>query len=145
MLKPKPCPFCGVDPKVFPTNPEVEGNAWGEVCCVNPQCSAQPHVRDGADVSDYRGSEAYKDEAIKRWNTRAVTECPCIDVTKFEMDCFKIWWKSNRYAHTDPKLIADSAYHAGWSRLFYQMQNLFKEKGEKQSEDRAVEGQTGCN
>lgn len=69
-LVPLPCPFCGVTPGVYPTRPDLEGNAWGEVQCVNDDCPAKPSVEDGADCSDNRGSDAYKQAAIKRWNTR---------------------------------------------------------------------------
>lgn len=67
----KPCPFCGHPPETFPKNPEVEGNAWGQVSCFNPKCVAQPTVSDGSDVADDRGSAAYIRLAIRRWNRRA--------------------------------------------------------------------------
>ena len=70
-MHPKPCPFCGAAPEVRPKDPETEGDAWGEVACVNPECPAQPSVQDGEDVADERGSDAYKAAAIKRWNRRA--------------------------------------------------------------------------
>lgn len=70
-LTPQPCPFCGKPPKVFPSKPEIEGNAWGAVECVNSLCPAQPIVRDDAQVADERGSGAYRDLAIERWNRRA--------------------------------------------------------------------------
>jgi hypothetical protein len=69
-LTPFPCPFCGRLPSVLPTRPDVEGNAWGAVQCMNERCPAQPTVRDGAQVADSRGSGAYRDLAIKRWNRR---------------------------------------------------------------------------
>lgn len=74
MTKPLPCPFCGVVPEVRPACPEKEGNAWGEVLCVNPECPAQPSVLDGVDVSDDRGSLAYIEAAIERWNRRFPTD-----------------------------------------------------------------------
>lgn len=75
MSTPKPCPFCGHKPYVGPRFPEKEGNAWGYVQCQNPECPTYDHgggvtVRDGADVCDERGSKAYKQLAIARWNQR---------------------------------------------------------------------------
>lgn len=67
-LKLLPCPFCGKTPIVVPINPEIEGNAWGEVKCVNKHCFAQPTVRDGCKVTD--DAIDYKKAAIKRWNRR---------------------------------------------------------------------------
>jgi hypothetical protein len=69
-LTPLPCPFCGKAPKVMPTRPDVEGNAWGAVICINQRCPAKPQVRDGSQIADSRGSGAYRDLAIKRWNRR---------------------------------------------------------------------------
>lgn len=69
-LKPKPCPFCGEPPKVSPDNPELTGNAWGEVRCINLDCPANPYVDDGEEIADERGSDKYKEAAIRRWNTR---------------------------------------------------------------------------
>lgn len=74
MTEPLPCPFCGLQPVIIPTDPAKEGNAWGEVRCVSSQCVAKPSVRDGVGVSDERGSDAYKEAAIKRWNTRATLD-----------------------------------------------------------------------
>jgi hypothetical protein len=68
---PLPCPFCGDEPGVLPVNPAREGSCWGEVRCMNAECPAQPRVRDDENVSDDRGSDAYKAAAIARWNTRA--------------------------------------------------------------------------
>uniref|UniRef100_A0A6H1ZSP7 Putative restriction alleviation protein n=1 Tax=viral metagenome TaxID=1070528 RepID=A0A6H1ZSP7_9ZZZZ len=70
MEQPLSCPFCGAIPSVFPISPINDGNAWGQVGCVNPECSAKPHVNDGEEISDERGSDVYKEIAIKRWNTR---------------------------------------------------------------------------
>ena len=64
------CPFCGEEPETFPKAPHNEGNAWGEVRCVNDECSAQPIVKDGEDVADSRGAEKYIELAVKRWNQR---------------------------------------------------------------------------
>lgn len=69
-LKPKPCPFCGGNPSLSPQNPDVEGDAWGEVSCENDKCYANPRVDDGQDCADSRGSGAYIDCAIRRWNKR---------------------------------------------------------------------------
>jgi hypothetical protein len=71
MVEPLPCPFCGKPPKVMPSNPDLDGNAWGAVQCVNGRCPAQPRVEDGSRQSDERGSAAYKAQAIRRWNRRA--------------------------------------------------------------------------
>lgn len=70
MASPLPCPFCGEIPEVYPKNPAEEGNAWGEVSCVNPRCVAQPSVQDGSKQADERGSAKYKQLAIRRWNRR---------------------------------------------------------------------------
>jgi len=67
MTKPLPC-LCGVVPEVHPLDPEIGGNAWGSVFCKNPDCPAQPIVNDGLNFSDDRGSDAYKEAAILRWN-----------------------------------------------------------------------------
>lgn len=77
-MKPLPCPFCGKNPRVFPTNPEREGNAWAAVECHNGRCPTHDRaggygvrVTDGTLQSDERGSDAYKQAAIARWNKRA--------------------------------------------------------------------------
>lgn len=67
---PLPCPFCGHKPFVGPTDPEKEGSAFGYVECRNKRCGANPRVDDGERISDERGSEAYKQAAILRWNRR---------------------------------------------------------------------------
>ncbi len=69
-LTPLPCPFCGVLPLVGPLNPKEEGGAWGVVECLNERCAVQPCCEDGEDCCDDRGSGAYKDAAIRRWNRR---------------------------------------------------------------------------
>jgi hypothetical protein len=69
--KPLPCPFCGFIPRIYPKHPEREGNAFGLVQCVNPECVAKPQVEDGEDIADDRGSDMYKEAAINRWNVRA--------------------------------------------------------------------------
>jgi hypothetical protein len=70
-LKPMACPFCGKTPKILPECPEEDGDAWGEVACVNKKCAVQPVCKDGCTVSDMRGPGRYKDIAILRWNFRA--------------------------------------------------------------------------
>jgi hypothetical protein len=70
-IQPKECPFCGELPAVYPIDPSKEGNAWGSVRCENAECPAQPSVDDGEAVADNRGSAAYKQAAILRWNRRA--------------------------------------------------------------------------
>jgi len=70
-LTPLPCPFCGKKPRLMPSNPELEGNACGQVVCVNRRCHAQPSVLDEQQCADNRGSGAYIDCAIRRWNKRA--------------------------------------------------------------------------
>ena len=65
-----PCPFCGKFPKITPTNPKLDGNAWAAVQCVNSKCAAKPRVEDGAKICDERGSDAYKALAVRRWNRR---------------------------------------------------------------------------
>ncbi len=70
MTTPLPCPFCGTVPAVLPLNPKEEGNCWGRVVCLNYDCPAGPSVRDAEEVNDERGSDAYKEAAIKRWNCR---------------------------------------------------------------------------
>jgi hypothetical protein len=73
-----PCPFCGsTSLEILPEDPDSEGNAWGAVQCVNLDCptydgfrSHGVRVGDGQDVSDERGSDAYKSQAIAAWNRR---------------------------------------------------------------------------
>lgn len=71
LLIPLNCPFCGVAPVVGPADPDLEGNAWGWVQCLNEGCAVQPSVLDGETCADQRGSGAYIDCAIQRWNKRA--------------------------------------------------------------------------
>lgn len=68
------CPFCGDEPRILPENPEVEGNAFARVCCINTNCQGMPSVHDGELSCDDRGSDQYKLCAIKRWNSRANSE-----------------------------------------------------------------------
>jgi hypothetical protein len=73
---PRPCPFCGASPEVGPADPKREGDAWGYVQCVNPDCATfnsglRGHgirIEDGEDVADDRGSAAYIQCAVRRWN-----------------------------------------------------------------------------
>lgn len=73
-----PCPFCGsTDLEILPEDPSRDGDAWGAVQCVNVDCSTYDilkshgvRVEDGQDVSDERGSDAYKSAAIAAWNRR---------------------------------------------------------------------------
>ena len=67
----KPCPFCGSQPRVGPTDPHVSGDALGFVECCNAECPVLPYCGDGEDVVDDRGSDEYKAAAIRRWNRRA--------------------------------------------------------------------------
>ena len=70
-LVPLPCPFCGTKPKLAPQNPDEDGNAWGEVYCASSRCAVAPSVNDGQECADERGTGAYMDCAIRRWNKRA--------------------------------------------------------------------------
>jgi len=70
-LVPLPCPFCGRKPRLAPQDPANDGNAWGEVYCWYSRCAVNPSVKDGQDCSDDRGTGAYMDCAIRRWNKRA--------------------------------------------------------------------------
>lgn len=70
-ITPLPCPFCGAKPRLLPSDPETFGDAWGRVACMSAKCHAQPDVLDGATSADDRGSGAYIDLAIKKWNKRA--------------------------------------------------------------------------
>lgn len=71
---PLPCPFCGEIPAVQPEDPKTQGNAFGQVECVNKHCPVQPICGDGEDCADDRGSEAYKQAAVRRWNRRIENE-----------------------------------------------------------------------
>ena len=72
-LTPLRCPFCGCRPALLPADPKEDGNAWGAVACVVKKCAVNPRVRDGQNVADDRGTGAYQDCAIRRWNKRAST------------------------------------------------------------------------
>lgn len=84
MKRPLHCPFCRHRPAVVPENPKVEGNAWGAVVCLNEDCPTYDYaqrqgvkVKDGEDVADERGSDAYKNAAVMRWN-RAILKCRAV-------------------------------------------------------------------
>lgn len=75
---PLPCPFCGKEPATAPVNPKIEGDAWGSVRCINRRCPTYDEgyergviVMDGARTNDGRGSKAYIQAAIARWNRRS--------------------------------------------------------------------------
>ncbi len=72
-LTPLPCPFCGSKPKLAPQDPARDGNAWGEVYCDARKCYVNPRCKDGARINDERGTGAYMDMAIRRWNKRFIT------------------------------------------------------------------------
>ena len=59
-----PCPFCGSQPKVLPTRPDLDGDAWARVICVNSYCHVQP-------VAEAYVDQNPKAAAIAKWNTRA--------------------------------------------------------------------------
>ena len=65
-----PCPFCGQIPEIYPSNPLIEGDSWGEVRCINKHCLVNPRVHDHVTINDGRGSDAYKEAAIQLWNKR---------------------------------------------------------------------------
>ena len=74
---PLPCPFCGQQPFVGPENPEKTGDGWAFVICRNEKCHANVKVEayelEGTKESFNsvkESSDAYKAEAIKRWNIR---------------------------------------------------------------------------
>lgn len=70
------CPFCGKYPRIGPTKPWEDGNAFGFVRCVNSRCPAQPMVRDGSTIADERGTPAYIAQAIRRWNRQSYHQAP---------------------------------------------------------------------
>lgn len=74
-MTPVPCPFCRTIPQLVPEYPSIEGDAWGAVQCVNPDCPTYDPIReigvsisDGEDIADSRGSQAYIEAAVRRWN-----------------------------------------------------------------------------
>lgn len=88
-----PCPFCGRAPHIGPARPDLDGNAWAEVVCLNRRCVTYDErfrrgvtVRDGALSCDERGSAAYKRAAIRRWNRRASAASPRLGVSQEEPD-----------------------------------------------------------
>lgn len=77
MSRAKACPFCGHGPIVGPADPERDGDAWAYVECRNERCPTYDlpighgvRVYDGESVADARGSQSYKNAAIRRWNQR---------------------------------------------------------------------------
>src|SRR5687768_9244665 len=94
------CPFCGKRPSVEPKNWRRDGNAWAAVQCVNKRCpSYDPirgygvRVRDGQDVADERGSDAYKQCAIAAWNTRSPLLPEGVNREAFEL-AYSAGWDS---------------------------------------------------
>jgi hypothetical protein len=75
-LTPLPCPFCGKKPKLGPQDPGRDGDAWGEVYCSYSRCGVNPRAKDGQMINDERGTGAYIDCAIRRWNKRAASTNP---------------------------------------------------------------------
>lgn len=71
-LIPLPCPWCGEDPHVDPTNWRGEGDAWAGVSCDNDDCPVKPSFRNWANVagSGAKASERQKHAAVTIWNTR---------------------------------------------------------------------------
>ena len=67
MIKPIPC-RCGSIPILKPKDPKREGNAWGAVECINPECPVKPCIGDGENMADERGTAKYQKAAIIRWN-----------------------------------------------------------------------------
>lgn len=64
-----PCPFCGEQPKVYPADPEREGDAWTAIECAN--CVADvPDTQSVARVTHYADSGHFE-RAVVAWNTRA--------------------------------------------------------------------------
>lgn len=78
MTSPLPCPFCGDQPLVEPTDPKTQGDAWGQVRCANPLCAANPTVgANPEEIASTNSAEPYKLLAILRWNRRApISSCP---------------------------------------------------------------------
>jgi hypothetical protein len=81
-LVPLPCPFCGTKPKLAPQDPANEGDAWGMVYCSSSRCAVAPSVKDGQASADERGTGAYMDCAIRRWNKRAAPPAPGVKLDK---------------------------------------------------------------
>jgi hypothetical protein len=108
-----PCPFCGsTDLEILPEDPSRYGNDWGAVQCVSLDCptydgfrSHGVRVGDGQDVSDERGSDAYKSQAIAAWNRRtpapegeACGGCGETDPTKRCIGCLHNFHSQPLYA-----------------------------------------------
>lgn len=54
------CPFCCQDPVVSPLNAELDGDDWGRVACMNPDCGL-------VSVQAYGGPKPVE-KAVKKWN-----------------------------------------------------------------------------
>lgn len=68
---PKPCPFCAEMPFVGPADDDTGyGSAAGWVQCLNPKCTANPYVDNGARIIGEFGRKVYQRHAIRRWNKR---------------------------------------------------------------------------
>lgn len=63
----EPCPFCGEAPKMFPLDPETEGDAWTQIACTSKLCVVQPATKVYGDDKPTREAEA-----IAAWNTRSL-------------------------------------------------------------------------
>ena len=74
----KPCPFCGETPDLFPKDPEIEGDAWASVKCINEVCDCKPELKiyedacaEGESGGRWLVGKEIFEEATRRWNTRA--------------------------------------------------------------------------
>ena len=63
----KPCPFCGGEARLYPSEAGFFVGCFNDGCVVNP-CSGE-FVYDGV------WDEEQKEAAIKEWNTRAERTC----------------------------------------------------------------------
>lgn len=110
-----PCPFCGsTDLEILPEDPSRDGDAWGAVQCVNVDCSTYDilkshgvRVEDGQDVSDERGSDAYKSAAIAAWNRR--TPAPEGEAVDRVMAVLNYWFDGSRRIDRNSEKVAQLA------------------------------------